>query len=172
MNNYDPKTLEAWFRFMAEATKSSSQASEMLERFAKQPSSPQDLSEVMKTFMPTQQLPGSPEMFNEWAQLWLNSVGMVPKSRYDALEKKYTELKRELESAERTIASLRGMLGVSGQEEQAKQALNTWNDSVQSTLKAQTEWWRKVMAPGSAESGPEDKHGATPDSDRNDPKNS
>lgn len=153
MNNYDPKMLEAWFRFMAEATKSSSQANDMFERFAKQPNSPQDLSKMMTQFMPgnSSELPGSPEMFTEWAQLWLNSMGMVPKSRYDALEKKYKELKEELESAERTIASLRGMLGVQGQEERAKEALDTWNNSVQTTLKAQTDWWRKAMAPQSPE---------------------
>ena len=149
-NAYDPKLLEAWFRFMAEATKASSGASEMFQQTTggstqnKNASAPPNFAEMMTQFYSPANLPanltGQPEMFNQMTEAWLASFGMVPKSRYDALEAKYEELLEKFKESERTVQALRTGQAMSG--EQTKEVLKTWEDTVQKTLEAQSAWWQ------------------------------
>lgn len=145
MNNYDPKMLEAWFRMMAEMMRTSNNSSDMMKRMG-QASSPADMQEAMKAMQ--QFLPAStfanyqPDALAQFGTVWFEMMGMVPKGRYDMLERKYQELHKKLEESERTIASLRTLLKFKGQEEQAQQALEAWSQSVQSTLQTQNAWWQ------------------------------
>ena len=140
-NPYDPKLLEAWFRFMAEATRSGSSASEAFQQ-ASGGNTPPNFAEMMTRFYSPTNLPanlmGQPETFNAMTEAWLASFGMVPKSRYDALEAQYEALLEKFKESERTAQTLRASaMG----KEQAQEALKTWEDTVQKTLQAQTAWW-------------------------------
>ena len=148
-NAYDPKLLEAWFRFMAEATKASSSANETFQRTTqgtqnKSASAPPNFAEMMTQFYSPANLPANlpnqPEMFNQMTEAWLASFGMVPKARYDALEAKYEELLEKFKESERTVQALRTGQAVSG--EQTKELLQTWENTVQKTLQAQSAWWQ------------------------------
>ncbi len=160
-NPYDPKLLEAWFRFMAEATKASSSANEMFQRTAQgspNASKPPNFAEMMTQFYSPDALPtnlaGQPEMFNQMTEAWLASFGMVPKSRYDALEAKYEELLEKFKESERTVQALRTGQAMSG--EQTREVLKTWEDTVQKTLEAQSAWWRswsRMSQPGQGVDG-------------------
>ncbi len=150
-NPYDPKLLEAWFRFMAEATRAGSGASEAFQKATQQQtagSAPPNFAEMMTQFYSPANLPanltGQPEMFNQMTETWLASFGMVPKSRYDALESKYEELLSQFKESERTVQALRTGQAMSG--EQTKEVLKTWEDTVQKTLEAQSAWWQSWSA--------------------------
>ena len=155
-NPYDPKLLEAWFRFMAEATKASSSANEMFQRTTQGAgqgsagATPPNFAEMMTQFYSPDNLPanfaGQPEMFNQMTEAWLASFGMVPKSRYDALGAKYEELLSKFKESERTVQALRTGQAMSG--EQTKEVLKTWEDTVQKTLQAQTAWWQSWSQAG------------------------
>lgn len=149
-NPYDPKLLEAWFRFMAEATKASSSANEMFQQTTrgsaqtKDGGAPPNFAEMMTQFyspanLPAN-LPGQSDMFNQMTEAWLASFGMVPKSHYDALESKYEELLEKFKESERTVQALRTDQAMSG--EQTREVLKTWEDTVQKTLQAQSAWWQ------------------------------
>ncbi len=166
-NPYDPKLLEAWFRFMAEATKASSSANEMFQQTTrgsaqtKDGGAPPNFAEMMTQFYSPANLPanlsGQPEVFNQMTEAWLASFGMVPKSRYDALEAKYEELLEKFKESERTVQALR--TGQAMSSEQTKEVLKTWEDTVQKTLEAQSAWWRswsRLGQPGQGEVGREE----------------
>ena len=140
-NPYDPKLLEAWFRFMAEATRSGSGASEAFQQ-ASSGGAPPNFAEMMTRFYSPTNLPanlaGQPETFNAMTEAWLASFGMVPKSRYDALETQYEALLEKFRDSERTAQTLRASaMGT----EQTQEVLKTWEGTVQKTLQAQTAWW-------------------------------
>lgn len=169
-NPYDPKLLEAWFRFMADATKASSSANEMFQQTVQgntgqgssgqrgsSPNTPPNFAEMMTQFYSPANLPanltGQPEVFNQMTETWLASFGMVPKSRYDALEAKYEELLGKFKESERTVQALR-----TGQEmssEQTKEVLKTWEDTVQKTLEAQSAWWQSWSQAGQSGTSPQ-----------------
>ena len=159
---YDPKLLEAWFRFMAEATKASSSANEMFQRTTQgnpAVSASPNFAEMMQQFYASANLPanlsGQPEVFNQMTEAWLASFGMIPKSRYDALEAKYEELLEKFRDSERTVQALRAGSAVSG--EQAQEMLKTWEDTVQKTLEAQSAWWQSWAHQKTAQASPEDE---------------
>ena len=70
----------------------------------------------------------------------MEAFDVVPKSKYDALEQQYLELKAKLEAAEREATAARRLLG-EGPEETANAAVDAWSNMVATTLEAQTQWW-------------------------------
>ena len=140
MSAYDPKLLESWFRFMAEATKSQAQTSEMMDAMAKA-TSPEGWAEVMQRFAPNDASATQPETFTEWSAAYWETFGFVPKAKYEELESQYLELKERLEAAEREARNAKRLLAMKGQEEKAKEAVDAWSDTLNATLQAQSQWW-------------------------------
>lgn len=128
MAAFDPKLLEAYFRFMAELSKHSSQLSETVEALS-QAASP----EAWVKFM--QQAAGE-----NWLERYWQSLGLIPKARYDELEARYLELKAQLEAAEREAQQLRMLLKAQGNEA-TQAAVEAWSGALKQTLEAQTRWW-------------------------------
>lgn len=140
MSSYDPKLLESWFRFMAEATKSQAQASDMMDAMS-QATSPQGWAEVMGRFAPKEASAQKPEALAEWSAAYWEAFGFVPQAKYEELRDQYLELKGRLETAEREARHAKQLLAIKGQEEQAKEAVDAWSDTVNATLQAQSQWW-------------------------------
>ena len=67
MTNYDPKTLEAWFRFMAEAARNQTQAAEMMTAIA-EASSPEAWAKLLDAYAPAGGVPAQTEMFTTWSE--------------------------------------------------------------------------------------------------------
>ncbi|MGH7910604.1 MAG: hypothetical protein ACREQM_06455 [Candidatus Dormibacteraceae bacterium] len=84
----------------------------------------------------------------------LSLLGVVPKSRYDALLKEYEELGSRVEEAEQSIDRLRRLLGDQGLADEAEQLLDSWGGLVRRTLRAQAGFVRSI-AGGGAGSAPE-----------------
>lgn len=139
MSTYDPKLLESWFRFMAEATKSQSEASEMMEAMSKA-TSPEGWAEVMRRFAPAD-TSAHPEVFSQWSEAYWEAFGFVPKAKYEELETQYLGLKARLEAAEREAQNAKRLLNMQGQQEKAKEAVDAWSDTLNATLQAQSQWW-------------------------------
>lgn len=138
MPPYDPKLLEAYFRFMAEVSKQSGQLSDTLETW-QHASNPEAWAKVMQQFYPGKP-PISPEEMQRWLERYWRTLGFVPKSRYDELEAQYLKLKDRLEAAEREAQHLRTLLKVQGSEK-TQAAVEAWSDTIKQTLEAQTRWW-------------------------------
>jgi len=144
----NPKVMEAWFTIMtetakgmAETTKGTTQAQETLKLFPQSTIKSDELNEWMLKFM----TPGAmthPNDFGAGYEEWCRMVGLVPRSRYLELLERYEVVRNRLEEAEEKIRSLQSMLGVKGQEEEAKKVLDLWGTTLEKTLQAQSDWMK------------------------------
>lgn len=129
MNGYDPKLLEAWFRFLAETSRSQGQAQEALsglsERF-----SPEAWAEMSRAWLPW----GDAEELPSWGERYLAALGLVPKHRVEALERHNEVLRRKLEEAERLLAT-------QAQGEVAREVVEAWQRTVEATIATQRRWF-------------------------------
>ena len=125
---------------MAEAAKGQSQAKDLLNALSVG-ASPDALTRWLKQVYGGEVPPGQVELFTLWTQNYWETLGFVPKARFEELERHYLELKKQLEAAEREAAVARTLLSLQGQEEKAKEAVDAWSEAVQTTLSAQTKWW-------------------------------
>jgi hypothetical protein len=140
----DPKAMEAWFRLVTEAMQGTQQAQQALRSLSEMPRTPDAVARWMTRFMPAAAGTVKPERFEEWLEGWYKMLGVVPRSRYlEALERA-EQLRTRLEEAEHTIQQLRSMIGMRGQEEEARRVLNLWEQSVTETLQAHAAWMRAV----------------------------
>jgi hypothetical protein len=83
-----------------------------------------------------------PEAFEAWLEEWWKLMGVVPRSRYVELLERCELLRSRLQEAESTISRLRAVIGVRGQEQEARRTLDLGAKALAETLKAQTEWMR------------------------------
>jgi len=133
MNPYDPKLLEAWFRFLAESARQGGV------------SGPPDLADAFRRYA---SFSGPPEAFAAMTNTYFEALGFVPKSRYEALEKQYENLLKKYEAAERALSALQGNFGRGGEgaQERMQEAAELWSETMRKTLEAQTNWWRAWTA--------------------------
>ncbi len=143
MSSYDPKLLEAFYRFMAEASRSQGQAQDFFEALTKA-ASPEEWAKLMKPFAPSGEEKAEGTPFQQWSEAYWEALGFVPKSRYQELERHYLALREKLEQAER-------LLKVQGQEEKAKEAVEAWSSALEQTLEAQRKWWGSWLDPAQRE---------------------
>jgi hypothetical protein len=140
----DARAMEAWFRLVTEAMQGTQPAQQAIRSLSERPMTPDAVARWMTRFMPTAAGTVKPELFEAWLEGWYKTMGVVPRSRYlEALERA-EQLRTRLEEAEHTIQQLRSMIGVRGQEEEARKVLNLWEQTVTETLQAQAAWMRAV----------------------------
>jgi hypothetical protein len=144
-----PKLMEAWFRLIAEAMRGTAEAQAAVRSLTESATDPEEMARWMVRFLPPGTDTSGYAAFGEWLEEWWRMMGFVPRSRYLELLERYEILRARLEEAERTIQHLRAMLGVRGQEEEARKVLDLWETALQETLKTQAEWMRTWMAVGS-----------------------
>lgn len=143
MSGYDPKLLEAWFRFLAEASRGQAQAERAAESLSRG-SSPEAWAELSRGLLPWTDAAA----LQPWSERYLAALGLVPKRRYDELEHHNEELRRKLEEAERLLAA-------QAQGAAAREAVNAWQRTLDETLAAQRRWFSSWL--GTADEGPEDE---------------
>ncbi len=145
MSSYDPKLLEAWFRFLAEAARSSGKSNELVEAMNRGGSTPDELVRIVSESGPEGFSPPAPDMFAGALERWAEALGFVPRSRHEALKEKYEELKAQMEEAERQARAARAFMGDAGREGEAKKALEAWSGTVADALELQAEWWTSFL---------------------------
>jgi hypothetical protein len=150
----DPKAMDAWYRLMTEALRGSSGAREALRTLAETPTTPDDLARWWARFMPAGTEPARAEAFEAWLQEWWKTMGVVPRSRYLELLERCELLRSRLEEADATISRLKAMVGVRGQEDEARETLDLGSRLLADTLKAQAEWMRLWTAGHGASAEP------------------
>lgn len=91
--------------------------------------------------VPSAQVTDFHALLEEWWQL----LGVVPRYRYDELQRRYEELRERLEEAEKTVARLRRSLASEGSHGEAREMLEAWETLTQQTLAAQSEWTRRWL---------------------------
>ena len=141
----DPKLIEAWYRFMAEAMRETSDTQQFFEKYAEG----QDPSKWLARWMKQQgaDAPPAPDEFSdelpdEWLEQWYKMMGVVPRSRYLELLDRYERLRKQLEEAQKKIERLGGSPNTQQQEQAAEEVMNIWKSTLDETLKAQSEWMR------------------------------
>lgn len=153
----NPKVIEAWFTILAEASRGTNQAQEALKFFPKDTARPDEMSRWMTKFM-SPNLANASGDFGEWYENWCRMMGFVPRSRYLELLERYEILRNRLEDSEKKVRSLQSMMGIKGQEEEAKKVLDIWGSTLEKTLSAQTEWM-KAWTTSHDKDEPKDKEG-------------
>ncbi|MDM8531309.1 hypothetical protein QUF63_09055 [Anaerolineales bacterium HSG25] len=137
----NPKVMEAWFTIMAETAKGTTQSQELFKLFPQATAKSDEFNEWITRFMS----PGAmthPNDFGAGYEEWCRMMGLVPRSRYLELLERYEIVRNRLEEAEEKIRSLQSLLGVKGQEEEAKKVLDLWGTTLEKTLQAQADWMK------------------------------
>lgn len=81
-------------------------------------------------------------------------LGVVPRSRYEALLKDYEELAGRVEEAEQNIEHVRRQLREQGLVDEAEQLVDSWGGLVRRTLRAQAGFVRSIANAGGTVRGP------------------
>jgi len=161
----NPKFMEAWYSLMAEAMKGTQEAQEAFQSLSKISGNPEAINGWMAKFMPGAMAaaPLQSEGMDEWLEETWRMMGVVPRSRYLELLEKNDQLQRQLEKAEKMIENLRAS-SQGKQEQEAKEALETWSSLLEDTLKAQTEWMQNWLAASQKQppTGDDEKRSAEP----------
>ncbi|MFZ0216025.1 MAG: hypothetical protein WAM30_08805, partial [Candidatus Dormiibacterota bacterium] len=83
-------------------------------------------------------------------------LGVVPKSRHEALLQQYEVLRERVEEAEKNIERLQGLLRDQGHDVEAEQLLDSWGGLLRRTLRAQAGFVRSIAGgAGTAPADPE-----------------
>jgi hypothetical protein len=147
----DARLMELWLRLTADALRGADDAQRALEALASTPMSASSLSAWMKLWLPEARsatgrvTEAEVSEFETLIESWWHLLGVVPRYRYDELQRRYDELHRRLEQADGTIRRLRGTLSSSGHEAEAQAILDGWERVTRQTLEAQSEWARRWL---------------------------
>lgn len=142
-----PKMMEAWFNLMSEAMRGSTDAQQLVRSLSSTTTISDETMRMMMRFMPPGMMPVQPEALSDWLEDWWRMMGVVPRHRYLELLERYELLRSRLEESEKTSRRLQSMLGEKRQEE-AQKVLDFWGNTLEETLKAQTDWMRMWMPGG------------------------
>ncbi len=163
---FTPKMMEAWFNLMSEAMRGSSDAQQIMKNLSSTTNVSEETLRMMTRFMPPGMMPMQPEMMNDWLEEWWRMMGVVPRHRYLELLERYELLRSRLEESEKTSRRLQSMLGEKRQEE-AQKVLDFWGNTLEETLKSQSEWMQMWMPrqPGNTSETQETESSPTKDTD-------
>jgi hypothetical protein len=163
----DARLVEMWLRMTADAVRGTDDAKRALGALGEGPLSPPSLEAWMKLWLAPGGQSGSTVSSSEVTEFhtmledWWRLLGVVPRYRYDELDKHYAELKRRLEESERTVHRLRRALGQGGEQAEAKSMLDAWETLTEQTLASQSEWTRQLLQGWGVDPGDEDQEDDT-----------
>lgn len=145
----DAKWLEAWIALNEQALKGAERAREALEALGgKEPSPDQWMRWVSQWFPAASVAPSPPEAaeLRKVLEEWWEAVGVVPRYRYQELQRQRDDLEQKLHRAEATIQKLRTLLEekVVGSEAVGEVAKQQWEQAARTVLDAQQEWARAL----------------------------
>ena len=163
----DTRTVELWLRMTADALRGSSDAQRALGALGQGQVTPTSLDAWMKLWLVDGTQSGGGVSRAEVAEFhtmledWWRLLGVVPRYRYDELNRHYDELKRRLEESEHAVRRLRRTLGQGGEQAEARSVLDTWENLTEQTLATQSEWARRWMQGWGADPGDEEQEDDT-----------
>ena len=163
----DTRLLEIWLRMTADALRGSDDAQRAIGALGEGPLSPSSLDAWMKLWLVDGKQSGSGisraevTEFHTMLEDWWRLLGVVPRYRYDELNRHYEELKRRLEDSERAARRLRRALGQGGEQAEARSVLDTWENLTEQTLATQSEWARRWMQGWGTDPGDEQREDDT-----------
>ena len=140
----DKKLWDAWLEFSSNAVKGAEQSRKAFESMASAPFGPADLSKWMHQWYPKGA--ASPNDLAEVVETWWNTLGGVPRHRYEEVLKQNEELWKRLQEAEATISKLRELMVRDAAQktcEQAEVMLDEWEKTTRSVMEGQAEIARK-----------------------------
>ncbi|NJP05615.1 MAG: hypothetical protein HC837_08335 [Chloroflexaceae bacterium] len=137
--------MEQWFKLMNQAMMGNSDAQEAVRSMTVAPIGPDQMLRWMTRFMPSAGMPVKPDVLEDWLENYWKMMGVVPRHRYLDLLERHEQLRIRLEESEKTVQQLRGVLGTTGQQEQARKVMDMWGTMMQDAIRAQTDMMRAWM---------------------------
>lgn len=138
--------VRAWSRLMATAVRDTTELQQALQNREEK----MHPAEWLARWMRQNDLPGAPsdpdDLSDEWLEQWYRMMGVVPRSRYLRLLERHEKLRDELEAATRRIERLRNRSDAPPQEA-ANEALRYWQQTLEDTLEAQSQWLASMHPP-------------------------
>ena len=168
----NPDLIEAWYRFMAEATRETSDVQTFFDTYAEGQKPAEWIARWMKQHGAGGAPPQPDDLPDEWLEQWYKMMGVVPRSRYLKLLERHEKLRQDLEAARKKIEQLGGSFESKEQQAAAKEIMNLWTDTVGKTMDAQSEWMRAFTETPSDEaesSGDEDDDAPDDAAERSEP---
>lgn len=151
----DPKLLEAWYRFMAEAVRETSDAQAFFEKYARGQSPAEWVARWMQQTGAADAPPAPADRPDDWMEQWYTMMGVVPRARYLKLLERHEQLRQDLEAARKTIERLGGSFDRGASGESAEDFMNLWTSTLDKTLEAQAEWMRSFSESAPSDEGDE-----------------
>jgi len=161
--------IEAWYRFMAEAVRETSDTQHFFEKYAKGQHPTEWLARWMKQHGAEEAPPAPDDLPDEWLEQWYKTMGVVPRSRYLKLLERHEKLRQELDEARQKIEQMGGSYDSEEQKKAAEDMMNMWKSTLDETMKAQSEWIRAFSESPPPSPDADDEEGATSD-DRDPPR--
>lgn len=137
-----PDLIEAWYRFMAEAARETSDVQTFFDSHAKGQQPAEWVARWMKQQGSAATPPKPEDLPDEWLEQWYKMMGVVPRARYLELLERHEQLRQDLEAARKKIEQLGGSFESKEQQAAANEIMNLWTDTVGKTMEAQSEWMR------------------------------
>jgi gas vesicle protein len=136
----NPDLMEAWYRFMAEAVRETSDAQAFFDKYAQGQPPAEWLAKWMKQSQTAGEPPSPDEMPDEWLEQWYKMMGVVPRSRYLKLLERHEKLRQDLDAARKKIEQMGGSFETKEQQAAAEEIMNLWKSTFDKTMQAQSEW--------------------------------
>jgi hypothetical protein len=159
----DTRLVELWLRITADALRGTDDAQRAIGALGEGPLSPSSLGAWMDLWLAKGKPSGGGISAAEVAEFhtmledWWRLLGVVPRYRYDELNRHYEELRSRLEDSERTVRRLRRALGQGGAQAEARSVLDSWENLTEQTLATQSEWARHWMQGWEVEPGDDEQ---------------
>jgi hypothetical protein len=134
----DKKLWDAWLEFSSQAVQGAEQARKAFESLTFAPLGPDDFAKWLGQWYPKGD--ASAADLAEVVEAWWDSLGAVPRQRYEELLEQHDALLRRLQESEATIAKLRELLVQDAAEktrEQAEVMLDEWQKTTHDVMEAQ-----------------------------------
>ena len=150
----DPKFSEAMIRLMSDAMRGVTGAQKALRSLAELPPNPDAFLAWVKDTIPTLDDVTRSDLIGQQAEEWFQIMGFVPRARYQELLDRYETLRNRIEESEKHRDELQSMLGP---QHVANELLDAWGATLQTTLKAQSEFLKILTGGGAKKEEDNDK---------------
>ena len=149
----DLNVTEAMVRLMSDAMRGVSGAQKAMRSLAELPPDTDAFLSWLKDNVPTMDDVARSDLIGPQIEEWFQMMGFVPRGRYQELLDRYETLRRRIEESEKHRDELQSMLGP---QHVANELLDAWGATLQTTLKAQSEFL-KILTGGGAKAEKEDE---------------
>jgi hypothetical protein len=158
----DPRIFESLLRLMTDAMQGAAGAQKTIQSLAEFPTNPSEIVPWVQKNLPNVGDLSKSQLMGDQFDAWFRMMGFVPRTRYLELLERYEDLRLRLEEADKTKTRLKSLIDPG---HAANVVLDAWGNTLNKTLKTQSEWLERFLATSEEDSGAEEEAEGDADDD-------